>query len=105
VGVAVVDDQDRILVVQERSGPAAARGKDFWKVPTGLVNHNESIADAAEREVMEETGIRVQFEGVVAFREQNNSGVERKTDLFFMCKARPLSSDISMQESELANCK
>ena len=38
-------------MVQERAGPAAARGKDFWKVPTGLVDAGEDIAVAAEREV------------------------------------------------------
>eukprot|EP00960_Hanusia_phi_P064119 765700-Hanusia_phi.AAC.4 len=53
VGVAVMDDQDRILVVQEKFGPAARRGKDFWKVPTGLVESGEDIAVAAEREVGE----------------------------------------------------
>lgn len=29
--------QGRILVVQEKAGPAAARGKDFWKVPLTLL--------------------------------------------------------------------
>lgn len=55
--------------------------------------------------MFEETGIRVKFDGVIAFREQHKSGVEKKTDLFFMCKAVPLSSEIVMQESELASCK
>uniref|UniRef100_A0A7S0M110 Nudix hydrolase domain-containing protein n=1 Tax=Cryptomonas curvata TaxID=233186 RepID=A0A7S0M110_9CRYP len=105
VGICVVDAQDRILVVQERRGPAAARGKNFWKVPTGLVDHAEDLAEAGCREVLEETGVRVAFEGVVAFRQQHRASVEGNTDLFFLCKARPLSSEIQIQESELVAAK
>jgi len=130
-------------VVQERAGPAAARGKDFWKVPTGLVDAGEDIAVAAEREVrspvlaallpwcgwflaselrrrggpdvlslcpnrwqvFEETGIRVRFEGVIAFRQQHGAGVQKKTDLFFLCKARPLTSEINACATEIARAE
>lgn len=105
VGVCVVDAEDRILLVQERSGPAANRGKDFWKMPTGLVDAGEDIAAAAEREVLEETGVRVRFEGVVAFRQQHKIGVEGKTDLFFLCKASPLSHKIIKQDAEIAKAE
>jgi len=99
VGVAVIDDQHRILVVQEKFGAAAAsrRGKDFWKMPTGLVDNGEDIETAAVREVFEETGVRVRFDGVLAFRQNHKTGVEGKTDLFFLCKATPLSHDITIQ--------
>eukprot|EP00802_Teleaulax_amphioxeia_P016626 Tamp_16750.p1 GENE.Tamp_16750~~Tamp_16750.p1 ORF type:complete len:232 (-),score=35.78 Tamp_16750:395-1090(-) len=102
VGVAVVDDQNRILVVQEKFGPASRRGKDFWKMPTGLVDNGEDIEAAAVREVLEETGIRVRFDGVLAFRQNHKTGVEGKTDLFFLCKATPLSHHITIQEAEIA---
>jgi len=105
VGVAVVDAQGRILVVQEKAGPAAARGKDFWKVPTGLVDAGEDIATAAEREVWEETGIRVRFEGVISFRQQHKAGVQQKTDLFFLCKATPLSTEINACATEIARAE
>ena len=105
VGIAVVDDHDRILVVQEKFGPASRRGKDFWKMPTGLVDNGEDIAAAAVREVLEETGVRVRFEGVLAFRQNHKTGVEGKTDLFFLCKATPLSSEIVVQEAEIARAE
>lgn len=105
VGVAVVDERNRILVVQEKFGPASRRGKDFWKMPTGLVDNGEDIAAAAVREVMEETGVKVRFEGVLAFRQNHKTGVEGKTDLFFLCKATPLSSEIIPQESEIARAE
>ncbi|KAJ1467915.1 hypothetical protein T484DRAFT_1857146 [Baffinella frigidus] len=76
VGVAVVDAQGRILVVQEKAGPAAARGKDFWKGVTGSdVTHS--------RQVWEETGIRVRFEGVISFRQQHKAGVRAYLLLLF----------------------
>ena len=103
VGIAVIDKNNRILVVQEKFGPASRRGRDFWKMPTGLVDNGEDLETAAVREVFEETGVRVAFEGVLAFRQQHQTGVEQKTDLFFLCKARPLSSDITLQEAEIAN--
>lgn len=105
VGVAVIDDQNRILVVQEKFGPASRRGKDFWKMPTGLVDNGEDIEAAAVREVLEETGVRVKFEGVLAFRQNHKTGVEGKTDLFFLCKASPLSTDITIQEAEIARAE
>ena len=57
----------------------------------------EDLETAAVREVLEETGIKIKFEGVLAFRQNHNTGVEGKTDLFFLCKARPLSSEITVQ--------
>jgi hypothetical protein len=35
VGVAVLNDEGNLLVVQERNGPL--KGRNFWKVPTGMV--------------------------------------------------------------------
>ncbi|KAJ1439764.1 NUDIX hydrolase domain-like protein [Ochromonadaceae sp. CCMP2298] len=57
VGSVVLHPQhDKILLVQERSGPLKNTGT--WKLPTGLCDHGEDIADAAVREVFEETGVR-----------------------------------------------
>jgi ADP-ribose pyrophosphatase YjhB (NUDIX family) len=39
-----------------------------WKVPGGLVEKNERLCDAVEREVFEETGVRAKFSGVVCMR-------------------------------------
>jgi 8-oxo-dGTP pyrophosphatase MutT (NUDIX family) len=50
-----------VLMVKERSGPAAKYG--IWKVPTGLVDPGEDLFDAVQREVLEETGCRTTSEG------------------------------------------
>lgn len=53
VGAVVANRHNEILVVKEKSGPAAAL--DIWKVPTGLLDTGEDFSAAAVREVMEET--------------------------------------------------
>ncbi|KAK3280088.1 hypothetical protein CYMTET_12060 [Cymbomonas tetramitiformis] len=104
VGAFVLNSKNEVLVVQETSGPAAAR-KDFWKLPTGLVNQGEEIADGAIREVLEECGIRTKFLSMVGMRSAHNIGACKKSDLFFVCTLQPLSEDIKIQESEIAAAK
>jgi len=56
VGVgAVVIHEGRILLVKRASPP----GKGFWAIPGGLVELGETVREAAERELLEETGISV----------------------------------------------
>jgi ADP-ribose pyrophosphatase YjhB (NUDIX family) len=60
VSVAVRRD-DRILLVKRGKPPL----KGFWSLPGGLVEAGETLADAAARELGEETGIAANaFEAV-----------------------------------------
>lgn len=52
---AVVIQSGHILVVKRGSEP----GKGLWALPGGFINQNERSADAAVRELIEETGIRL----------------------------------------------
>ncbi|MFC9918983.1 NUDIX hydrolase [Agromyces binzhouensis] len=54
-GAVITDDDGRVLLV--RRGAAPQRGR--WSVPGGRLEPGESFADAAAREVLEETGLRV----------------------------------------------
>jgi len=104
VGALVVNDKDEVLVVQEALGPTAAR-KDFWKMPTGMMNCGEEIHDAVVREVEEETGIKTEFLSIISFRSVHDVGMANKSDLFFVCALRPLTHDITIQETELKAAK
>jgi 8-oxo-dGTP pyrophosphatase MutT (NUDIX family) len=63
VGAYILSTDNKILLVTEACGPAAAAG--MWKVPTGLVERGEDVEAAVVREVREETGLDVSFVGVL----------------------------------------
>ena len=50
-----VDEQSRVLLVRQYRMPAA---QYLWEVPAGKVDEGETVAQAAKRELSEETGLR-----------------------------------------------
>ncbi|KAK9820304.1 hypothetical protein WJX72_008756 [[Myrmecia] bisecta] len=100
VGAFVLNERREVLVVQELNGPL--RGKGVWKMPTGLVNAGEDIHTAAEREVLEETGVRAKFDSVLAVR-QSHGFAFGKSDFFFVMALRPEEGQTQLvkQEDEL----
>ncbi|KAJ0790484.1 putative hydrolase [Helianthus annuus] len=98
VGAVVLNDKREILLVQEKNG--RWRGANVWKIPTGIVEMGEDISEGVIREVKEETGIDTEFVEVLAFRQWHKVFFG-KSDLFFVCMMRPLSSDIKIQELEI----
>ncbi|MCE9947822.1 NUDIX domain-containing protein, partial [Hafnia paralvei] len=51
----VVQSQDRFLIVEE-----TVHGKPTWNQPAGHLEANETLLEAAVRELWEETGVRAQ---------------------------------------------
>eukprot|EP00256_Glycine_max_P062082 XP_014631420.1 nudix hydrolase 8 [Glycine max] len=102
VGGFVINDNNEVLVVQERHCSPATLG--LWKIPTGFILEAEEIYTGAVREVKEETGIDTDFIEVIAFRHAHNVAFE-KSDLFFICMLRPLSSKVIVDDLEIAAAK
>ena len=53
VGIVVLNQENKIFVAKRIDNP-----KDFWQMPQGGVDQNESYLDAAHRELYEETSIK-----------------------------------------------
>ncbi|KAK9095205.1 hypothetical protein Scep_026674 [Stephania cephalantha] len=102
IGGFVINDQDEVLVVQEKYCPPACVG--LWKLPTGYILESEEIYTGAVREVKEETGIDSEFVEVIAFRHALSVAFE-KSDLFFICMLRPLSTKIKVDDQEIQAAK
>ncbi|GAA3662980.1 NUDIX hydrolase [Microbacterium marinilacus] len=56
----IVDDQDRVLLTRWIEGRVPA-----WSMPGGGLEPGEDPADAARREVREETGYEVRLDGLI----------------------------------------
>ncbi|GAB4824032.1 hypothetical protein N2152v2_011078 [Parachlorella kessleri] len=104
VGAFVMNERREVLVVQEKLGPL--RGKNVWKMPTGLVQAGEDISAAAEREVLEETGVRARFDSVLAMRQAHGFAFG-KSDFFFVVALRPQpgQQELTVQEDELVGAQ
>lgn len=102
VGGFVINDKNEVLVVQEKYCVSTFAG--IWKLPTGFITESEEIFSGAVREVKEETGIDTEFVEVIAFRHAHNVAFE-KSDLFFICMLRPISSRIKIDELEIQAAK
>jgi len=77
-GAIVRDADGRLLLVRRGRAPAAG----LWSLPGGRIGPGETAAEAAAREVREETGLEVEIGAVVitaivgdgAFRVQDFAG-------------------------------
>ena len=83
VGAVVINSKDEILCIRE-----LRKNYHPWKIPTGLAELGESIHNAAEREVLEETGITAKCQEILSFRHTHGVANGR-SDLFFVCRLVP----------------
>ena len=59
-GAIVINDNNEVLLVKRSSSSRTEPG--MWSRPGGQVEFGETVEEAVEREVLEETGVTVKFE-------------------------------------------
>ncbi len=101
IGGVVLTPERELLVVREIYG--AAGRPPTLKLPGGALHPGEHLADAVEREVLEETGVQAEFQSIACFRQWHGYRYG-KSDIYFVGRLRPLSRDITMQADEIQEC-
>lgn len=101
-GGLVINEANELLVVWESVHRHHSR--KYYKLPGGALRPGEHLIDGVMREVREETGIETRFEALMGFRHWHGYRYD-KSDIYFICRLRPLNTDIRIQESEIAEAK
>ena len=77
VRVIVLDDDNRILMVRQDHPE-----RKVWMVPGGSLEEGESSAQAAVREVLEETGLEIETGGLIWHVEEVSERGQRFVNFF-----------------------
>ena len=101
IGGVVLTDERELLVVRELYGVAGRL--PTLKLPGGALHPGENLAEAVEREVLEETGVEAEFQSIACFRHWHGYRYG-KSDIYFVGRLRPLSREITMQADEIQEC-
>jgi len=93
VGAVVINEKNEILVIKEK---VLNMG---YKLPGGHIDNCEMISTALEREVMEETGIEVEFESIISLGHFFPHQFQ-KSNLYVVCIAKPKTFEINIQDTD-----
>ncbi|MEJ2601168.1 MAG: NUDIX domain-containing protein [Anaerolineales bacterium] len=97
-GGVVLDDQDRLLVVWEKLH--RKNRPYYYKLPGGGLKPGEHLVKGVKREVLEETGVQAEFESLICLRHWHGYRYG-KSDIYFVCRLRPLNHAIIRPETEI----
>ena len=88
VRVIVLDEDNRILMVKQEHPE-----RTVWMVPGGGIEDGENSAQAAVREVLEETGLEVEILGLIWHVEEVSDRGQRFVNFF---KARVAGGELKL---------
>ncbi len=91
-GGFVQNPQGEILVIRER-------GRATYKLPGGHMELGEKVEEAVIREVLEETGIKTHFNGVLGLASTHPYRFG-KSNIYIVCRLTPLSTEIAIQDTQ-----
>ncbi len=100
VAVSVLRSNGKTLLIKRAGGDYAG----LWALPGGKIEKNEHISEAAVREVLEETGIRAEFKGMLGTVSEHlieNNRISRHFLLHICELALPAKQTSSCHESDL----
>lgn len=86
VGGAVVRDGHLLLVRR-----ASRHGRGNWQLPGGFIEPEETIEQAVVREVVEESGVEAEVEGVLGLR--NRYDPDRGNGIYVVLLLRPVGGE------------
>ncbi len=102
VGGLVINKKNELLTIREKAH--IKTHPNNWKFPGGMLDPFEHIEQGVIREVLEETNISTSFESFIGFRH-HHKGQFTTSNIYAVCKLTPLTTDISIQESEIADAR
>lgn len=70
----------RVLIAERGGGPR----KGYWSLPGGKIEPGETAANAARREILEETGLHVQLKGLLDVHDVINTDPDGNVDLHYV---------------------
>ena len=94
----VLEKDGKYLLVREAK--KMCYGK--WNLPAGCLDHNETILEAARREIKEESGLDVELTGVCQI---GNRKLEDEVFASIIFSTKVLSDDIKFNPDEILDIK
>jgi ADP-ribose pyrophosphatase YjhB (NUDIX family) len=97
---ALVVDQARLLLVRRAQDP----WKGLWDVPGGFCDSDEHPIQTAEREILEEIGLRVVVTGFLGMWLDDYGGTKRTLNIYYHAKLSG-PRDVAIDPSEIMEMK
>ena len=95
---AIVFRDEKLLVIKDKFSIG-------YRLPGGQIEKNETIKEAVQREIYEETGVKIEFEAIMSIGHFGNGQFE-EANLYITCLAKALTDDITIHDlSEIVDAK